>query len=154
MNTAQKGFSLIELMASLAIGGSLLWLCLQLFVAFSERLSEAQQGSQLRLEARQILTAMAEDLSTALAVEVEVEADHTRALRLFGWERNVEYRRQGSDHWQRRLSRADELGDWRQFAHGRWQLRVEENGEWFGLELSLDAGPVWRQWVRCRSVNY
>ncbi len=154
MKTVRQGFSLIELMASLAIGGSVLWLCLQLLVVFSERLSEAQQDSQARLEARQILTMIAEDLSVALTVEATVEGENTQILRLLGWDLGVEYRRQGSGHWQRRQSEADELGEWQSFAPSHWQLRVEELGEWFALELSTDAGPVWRQWVRCRSVNH
>ena len=149
-----RGFSLIELMVSMVIGGGLIALSLQLFLVFSQQLSTAQTEQQDSFEAQQFLSALAMDFHTAMAFEANMGQD-IESFRLLAWDRIIDYRRSHRRaHWERRSTGPNKSGEWRRFGHGKWQLEIDRRGEWYQLSLSLNSNQTWRRWVPYRSVNY
>lgn len=150
------GFSLIELMTSIVIGGLVVGLSLQLMMVLTLRLHESMEHGDLQEEGRRILLLLAGDVSRAVELERVADGQYIQ-IQLISWTKTVEYRRARSEApspWHRRVSWAGQAGRWGLVAGAGWDIRLSAFDHGYGIELSHETGLSYGDFIPDHSVNH
>lgn len=150
------GLSLVELIATIAIGGLFLATSMQLLLLLSARLQSSMELQSLREEGVMIMVDLVDNLSSSALVD-SVDTGEMSLLRLVGWDRTVIYQRQNkvdSSPWLRIKVEACGSEHEGLFAGADWNIRLQPGDKGYFVEVSHSGGLAILDWVPHHSVNY